>query len=404
MPNFISRLFKKQEERAYLEDYIDPIHGTLQYNTFSNYTQSKALKVSTVYRCVNLISESIASLPLNPYIYNGNWKVIDYNNSLFNILNIQPNSFMGSNTFKKLMVQHTLMYGNCFIYIDRDVRGNVLSLSILNPSNIEIQFNENNISYYDKSIKATYDKTQIIHILNYTYNGYSGISTLEHAARSLGIAYDSDEHTSTFLKGGGKLSGILRPTQGTISNKEKATQAKTDFINATNPDLGGNGIVVLSNGFEYQPITISPKDSQLLESRQFNVVDVCRYFNVPPTLAFSETGKFSTAEQQQVDFLNNTLTPWIEKIENEFYRKLYLTGEYATTELKFDVENLLRTDYNSKADYYTKMYQIGGYTTNEIREKLNAQFPVSGGDRAFIQVNLQPLDNIISDQKSNLNE
>lgn len=386
--------------------FVDSLLGTLRFTSYSNYTQSKALKISTVYRCVNLISDSIASLPLYPYLYDGNWKKIDYNNSLYNILNIQPNNFIGAFNFKKQIVVNVLLSGNAYVYIERDKQNKILSLTLLNPDAIEIIVENNDIKYKNNTTKSVYDKSQIIHISNYTTDGLRGVSTITYAATSLGIAYDSDQHTSNFFKSGASLSGILRPVAGTSINKVKAAQAKEDFLNTVNTDLGGSSgsIVVLGDGLEYQPISINPKDSQLLESRQFNVIDVCRFFNVPPSLAFSETGKFSTAEQQQLDFVNNTLMPWLEKIENEFYRKLYLSSQYDTTELKFDVENLLRTDLSSKADYFVKMYQIGAYTTNEIRQKINSEFPVAGGNRAFIQVNLQPIDNLISEQKNNITQ
>ena len=353
-----------------------------------------------------MISDSIASLPLIPYTYKdksgniGNWKYINYDDTYYNLLNIQPNGLMSSNTFKKLLVVNMLLKGNGYVLIDRDKLGRVLNLILLNSDYIEPKIINNDLVYYDNYNKKSYDKTQIIHLLNYSTNGILGFSTITYAATTLGISYNSEEHTSNFFKGGASLAGILRPIAGVNINTAKATAAKDAFINALNSDLNGtsNSIVVLDSGLEYQPITISPKDAQLLESRQFNVIDVCRFFGVPPTMAFSETGKFSTAEQQQIDYLNNTITPLLEKIENEFFRKLFLQSEWNYSDLKFDVENLLRTDANTRADYYTKLFRVGGYTVNEIREKLNGGFPVSGGNRAFIEVNVQPTDALISEQ------
>ncbi len=197
------------------------------------------------------------------------------------------------------------------------------------------------------------------------------------------------------------MSGILRPVAGQSMNKTQAANAKQQLINQLNTDFGGasNSIVVISEGLEYQTISVNPKDSQLLESRQFGVLEICRFFNVPPSLAFSETGKFSTAEQQSLDFLNNSLVPLLEKLESEAFRKLFLPSDWSTSELKFDTENIMRLDATTKADYYTKMYQIGALTTNEVREKINAGSPVKGGNRAFNQTNLQPLDNLISENK-----
>lgn len=398
---------KPVEERSF-DEWTNPILGTLSLSSTSSYTSTKAMKLSTVYRCVNLISDSIASLPLLPYTYKDktgtitNWKYVNYDDTYYNLLNVQPNFLMGSNTFKKLLIVNMLLKGNAYVLVDRDKTGRVLNLILLSSDYIEAKIEKNDLVYYDSYNKRTFDKSQIIHLINYTTNGINGVSTITHAATTLGISYNSEEHTSNFFKGGASLAGILRPIAGVNINTAKATAAKEAFINALNIDLNGtsNSIVVLDSGLEYQPITISPKDSQLLESRQFNVIDVCRFFGVPPTMAFSETGKFSTAEQQQLDYLNNTLTPLIEKIENEFFRKLYLPSEWAFSDLKFDVENLLRSDANTRADYYTKLFRVGGYTVNEIREKLNAGFPVSGGNRAFIDNNVQPTDALIAEQNN----
>jgi len=403
MANIFKRIFTnnkevKEEKRDFVE-WTNPIYGTLNFSTFASYTQSKALKLSTVYRCVNLISDSIASLPLNPYTYKENWKYINYDTSLYNILNVQPNPFQSKFIFMKMVITSMLLKGNAYIYIDRKKNGQVISLTLMNADNIQIVPEENDIKYKDIITNKTYDKSQIIHILNYSINGLEGISTLTYAFTSLEIAYNTDQHSSNFFKSGASLAGILRPIAGVNISSEKAKAAKQNFITALNSELGGSSgsIVVLDSGLEYQPITVSPKDSQMIENKQFNVIDICRFFNVPPSLAFSETGKFSTAEQQQIDYLNSCLLPIIEKLENEFFRKLYLPSEWYTSDLKFDVENLIRLDATTKADMMVKLHSVGGMTTNEIRERLNAGFPVVGGNRAFIQTNLQPVDNLVVD-------
>lgn len=407
MANIFQRIFKSKkqvEEKRDFTDWVNPIYGTLNFNTFAAYTQSKSLKLSTVYRCVNLISDSIASLPFNPYKYKENWKYINYDGTLYNILNVQPNPYQSKFTFMKMVVLSMLLKGNSYIYIERVKTGEITSLSLLNADNIELRLIDNDIKYYDLITQKVYDKSQIIHILNYSNDGLLGVSTLTYAATSLEIAYNTDQHSSNFFKSGANLAGILRPLPGVNISETKAKNAKTNFITALNSELGGvsGSIVVLDSGLEYQPITISPKDSQLIESKQFNVIDICRFFNVPPSLAFSETGKFSTAEQQGLDYLNNCLLPLIEKFENEFFRKLYLPSEWNTSDLKFDVENLVRLDAVTKADMLVKLHSVGGYTTNEVREKLNAPFPVTGGNRAFIQTNLQAVDNLIAEQNNQI--
>ncbi len=389
-----------------LDNWIDPVLGVLRMRSTSSYKAEKATKLSTVYRCINLLSDSIASLPIIPYTIKLNWKYVDNDSGLNDLLNIQPNAYTSSFMFKKMIIVNMLTKGNAYILITRIKTGKITSLTLLNSDFIFVDIQNNDIKYIDTSTGAEYDKSQIIHILNYTTDGITGVSTITYASDSLGIAYNSESHASNFWKSGGNMSGILRPVQGGGMNPAQAKRAKQDLISQLNSDLGGssNSVVVLGDGLEYQTISVNPKDSQLLESRQFNVLEICRFFNVPPALAFSESGKFSTAEQQGLDFLNNSLTPIIEKIESEMFRKLYLPSEWRSSELKCDTENLMRLDATSRADYYSKMFQIGGLTTNEIRYKTDAPYPVTGGNRSFVPVNVQPSDNLISEQPKPTNQ
>ena len=412
------RLFNRKksipETETRSDDFQNPIIGTLNYGTFSSYNQTKSLKLSTVYRCVNLISDSIAALPLLPFTFREKWKHIDYTNPLYNVLNVEPNSIMSAYTFKKLMVLNVLNKGNSYILINRQKSGPVISLTLLNSDYIQVLVNGNplvsttditellatstaiNITYQNILSQKVYDKSQIIHITNYPdTNGIKGISTLAYAATVLGIAFHTDNHSNNFFKGGANLGGILRPVAGVTLLKGAAIKAKQAFINALNPVLGGTsgGVVALDSGLEYQPIAINPKDSQMIENKAFNVLEICRFYGVPPSLAFSEGGKFNTAEQQSLDFMNNGLLPVIEKIENEMFRKLYLPSEWSTNELRFDVENLIRLDATTKAAVAVSLHSVGVKTTNEIRATYNSEFPVKGGNEAFISTNLQKLSN-----------
>lgn len=400
----------KDEKRSTLADYneafwTNSLAGTINYNSLSNYQESKALKLSTVFRCINLISDSIASLPCLPYYYKENWKYVDYENNIYNLLNIAPNNLMGAFTFKKMLIINMLLKGNSYVYVKRRKDLSIESLSLLNSDLIEVIIENGQKKYRVLGTDTIYQDGDIIHILNYTSTGLLGVSTLNYAANALGIAYDSETHAANFFRGGGNLNGILKPVAGVNLRPDKALKAKQDFISALSTDttIGGTsgGIVVLDSGLEFQTISVNPKDAQLLESRQFSVIDICRFFNVPPSMAFDQNGKYATSEQQGLDFLNNCLMPIIEKLENELFRKLYDSIEWDANDLKFDVENLLRADATSRADYYVKLHSVGGYTSNEIRERLNAPFPLRGGNRGFVQTNLQPIDNLIVEKETN---
>jgi len=393
---------KKVEEgkRNYFEEDINynPIQGVLKYITGSAYTPTKAMKLSAVYRCVDLISNSISSMPMLPYIYKGDWKSLDNTNNLYNLLNVQPNSLMSRNTFFKQIIVNLLLNGNAYIVIDRDLQGVVQNLYLVNSNMVVVTVTNNEIFYTIGN--NIYDSSMIIHIINNSYDGIHGLSTISYASETLNMSWAENTHSANFYKNGG-IAGILAPIAGVQMNDTKAKAAKTAWQNQSTID-GSNSIIVLDSGLQYQPITVSNKDAMVIESKQLTVKDIARFFGVPSSLLFIDS-KYSTSEQESIAYLNS-LNPLIEKIENEFFRKLYLPHQWDLNDLKFDIENLYKTDLVARADYYTKMFAIGGYTVNEIREKLNSKFPATGGNRVFINVQVQPLDNLISEQNINNNQ
>jgi HK97 family phage portal protein len=235
----------------------------------------------------------------------------------------------------------------------------------------------------------------MLHILNFSYDGITGISTLSHAKQTLGLATDSENHAQGFFKGGANLAGILK-VQSTLTAKQK-TDLKSSWQTTFNATNGmPNGVAVLEGNMDFQPITVNPADAQLLETRQFNVIDICRFFGVSPVKAFDLTNSsYSTVEATQLAFLTDTLAPLLEKLELEFERKLYKPSERAHIEVKFDTSALLRADKTSLAEYYNKLFQIGVVTINEVRKALDLP-AIDNGDKSFVQVNVMTLDNAVN--------
>lgn len=156
-----------------------------------------------------------------------------------------------------------------------------------------------------------------------------------------------------------------------------------------------NGIAVLEGNMKYQPITVSPKDSQLLESRQFNVVDICRFFSVSPVKAFDlSKSSYSTVEATQLQYLTDTALAVITKIEQEINRKVFLRSERGRIIAEFDTSAILRTDKAAQAAYWKDMFYVGAASPNEIRRENNLS-RVDNGDKVFVPVNTQTLDNAL---------
>lgn len=396
----INRNNNKQETRSF-----ETLIGSVNYSTYSTYITDKALTLSAVNRACNLLSDGIASLNLKTYLIdNEGFKTEFRQSNLYNLLTIEPNSKMGKYTMFKNLITSVLLTGNGYILINRDKKGNVLSLDLIDSSLVSIELLGNEIKYKITGYNTLIDSSNMIHIINYpSANGLYGISTIEHASNVLKICYDTQQHSQGFLRNGASMSGFL--TTNASLKPETKEQIKKEFSSTVNPEFGTpNGITILSNGeFKFQPITINPKDAQMLENQVFNVIEVARFFNVNPALLFdSSNSQSGTIENIQLSFLNTSLLPIIEKLENEFTRKLLKPSERQSIELRFDLSNLLRLDSASKASFYSQMFNLGVFSTNDICRlenlpKVNGE----GANKHFTQVNLQPLENLFADQKNN---
>ena len=366
--------------------------GALMFGGGGSYTQDKAMLLSTVYRCVNLISDSVAQLPFEPYRVDAKgYKKKYQTHPSYHVLNCEPNQRMTRYTFIKLLISSMLLRGNGYAYIVREANGDVKELIYLPSELVTIippkyiyQPVKYNVTGFDFEVEAK----DMIHLLNYTYDGVVGISTLSFARDTLELSSNSEEHARNFFGGGCNVGGILT-VQASLNSKQKE-DIKSSWNSAFSANSGQtNGLAVLEGNMNYQPISVNSKDAQLLETRQFNVTDICRFFNVSPVMAFDLShSSYSTVEATNISFLSTTLQPVLSKIELEFKRKLF--REHSDIDIKFDVAEILRTDKSSQSDYYQKMILNGVMSINEVRKELNL-IPVEGGDINFISANLLSL-------------
>lgn len=395
---FESRNRKKQEERKAGYGGI----GALLFGGGSSYTQDKAMLLSTVYRCVNLIADSVAQLPFEPYqVDSKGYKKKYQKHPAYHVLNCEPNARMTRFTFIKLLISSMLLRGNGYAYIVREANGDVRELIYLPSEYVTIippKYIYEPVSYKVTGFDFDVPSKDMIHLLNYSYDGVTGISTLSFARDTLELASNSEEHARNFFGGGCNVGGILT-VQASLNSKQK-DDIKSSWNKAFSSNTGqSNGLAVLEGNMNYQPISVNSKDAQLLETRQFNVTDICRFFNVSPVMAFDLShSSYSTVEATNISFLSTTLQPILSKIELEFKRKLF--KEHGDIDIKFDVAEILRTDKTSQSDYYQKMILNGVMSVNEVRKELNL-IPVEGGDVNFIAANLLSLTACASNVPAN---
>ena len=362
----------------------------LQYGGYSTYKTSLALNLSAVYRCVEVITNGVASLPVKLYRVDEKGYKHEVKDDLSYVLSTKPNKKMNAFTFYKLLVKDILMAGNAYALIMR-TNGKVTGLQYVPAGLVSPIDKIDHIEYLVTGIKGVVRQEDIIHLMNFTDNGVFGISVLTHARRTLGIADAGDKSAENFFRSGGCTSGFLK-----FSGPSTGAQ-RQEILSAWNqatggPNNGPNGIAVLPSNIDYTQLSVDPADAQLLESREFSIVEICRFFGLSPWKCFDLThASYNNAEMAELAFLNDTLRPLLTKIEVEFESKLFKPED--NMDIKFDVNELLRTDKKSQAEYLTKMFNLGVLSPNEIRKELDLE-PVDGGDIHCAQVNLTSIKNL----------
>ena len=361
-----------------------------------------SLLLSAVYRSVDVISDAIASQTweyLN-YTDKDGWLSDSFNEVAY-MLNNEPHPAMSRFTMMKTLVAKVLLEGNGYLIIDRKYdMGDPVRLTLVNDI-VKIFQRPDGTLYYEVGNEGNtrkVDGQDMIHILNYTYDGIIGVSTLRHAYNTLNLATASDSTATGFFNSGANMAGILQ-TEGKLT-KEKAQGIKDSWAAAFNITSGQpGGLAVMESGLTFIPVTINPKDAQMLETRQFNVVEICRFFGVHPSKVFDNANlTYSNIESFQLGFLTDTISPWDAKIEAEFNRTLLRPGKRLKTKLNLNIDDLLRANMDSTANYVSKMFQCGQYTVNEVRAKIGHP-KVKGGDKCYVPMNLIPVDTPITQNK-----
>ena len=390
---FLDRILRRSPDTVEPEQRKEEenIFGlALNYNGWSTYKTSQSLALSAVYRCVEVITNGVASLPVKLYRTDERGFKYEMNNNLSFILSKKPTGKINAFTFYKLIVKDILLQGNAYALILRE-KGEIVGLQYVQAGLVSPIDKIDRIEYLVTGIKGVVRQEDILHFMNYTDNGVFGISVLTHARRTLGIADYGENASENFYKSGGCTTGFLK-FDGPSSGKQRE-----EILSAWNQATGGvrnqpNGIPVLPANVNYTQLSVDPADAQLLESRQFSVVEICRFFGVSPTKCFDLThASYNNSEMAELAFLNDTLRPLLTKIEMEMETKLFKPED--KYDIKFDVSELLRTDKKSQAEYFTKLFNLGVLSPNDIRKELDME-EIEGGDIHCAQVNLTSIKNL----------
>lgn len=401
----INKLFKsrdhpKIDNRTVGSSYSFYMGGS---SAGKNVNERSAMQMTAVYSCVRILAEAVAGLPLHLYRYKedgGKERAID--NNLYHLLHDEPNKEMSSFIFRETLITHLLLWGNAYAQIIRNGKGEVVALYPLMPNKMQVDRDENGELYYIYTRSSDEAKTMegvtvyltprdVLHIPGLGFDGLVGYSPIAMAKNAIGLAIATEEYGAKFFANGAAPSGVLEHP-GTIKDPSRLREN-------WNSTFGGSAnsgkVAVLEEGMKYTPISISPEQAQFLETRKFQIDEIARIFRVPPHMVGDlEKSSFSNIEQQSLEFVKYTLDPWVIRWEQSLSRALLNEDEKRKYFFKFNLEGLLRGDYESRMSGYAVARQNGWMSANDIRELENMdKIPAEdGGDLYLINGNMLPLN------------
>jgi HK97 family phage portal protein len=361
-----------------------------------------AMQTTAVYACVRILSEAIAGLPLHLYRYRsdgGKEKIPSH--PLYYLLHDEPNPEMTSFVFRETLMGHLLIWGNAYAQILRNGRGQAVALYPLLPSKMEVSRSVSGAMVYTyyrdadesginpKGGYITLRSDEILHIPGLGFDGLIGYSPIAMAKNAIGMSLATEEYGASFFANGANPGGVLEHP-GVVKDPDRlreSWQAQFSGVNA-------HKVAVLEEGLKFQQMSIPPEQAQFLETRKFQINEIARIFRVPPHMVGDlEKSSFSNIEQQSLEFVKYTLDPWVVRWEQALQQSLLMPSEKSSLFIKFNLDGLLRGDYQSRMTGYATGRQNGWLSANDIREleNMNRISPEEGGDLYLINGNMTKL-------------
>ncbi len=368
---------------------LEWLDGAVANDSGVRVTQTSAMNLSAVYRSVDLVSSVAGALPLIPYAA-GTKEPAEAP------LLEAPHPELTPYEFWKLTYVHRLLWGNHVSRKQTDRLGRPQWLEPLEPWRVQIvqvpvtaRNPAGKVFIVDGDQGHPLLPHEVLHIPGMSYDGVQGISVIRNAAQSLGLAMAAEKYGARFFGKGSLLSGILQ-TEQRLERKD-AEALKRRWQEKMSGIEHAHDVAVLDAGAKFQPLTMPHDDAQFLESRQFQVEEIARWFGVPPFLlmATEKSTSWGTGlEQQTLAWLNYSLHPtWLAPTEQRVTR---LTGQ--GVEVRYKVRELLRGDSEARSNFYRTMRELGVFNSDDIRSEEDLPPLPDGAGREYWQpVNMAPL-------------
>lgn len=352
-----------------------------------------AMQTTAVYSCVRILAETVASLPLHTFKHTEGGKEKATEHSIYHLLADEPNPEMTSFVFRETLMGHLLLWGNAYAQIIRNGRGNVIALYPLMPDRMTVDRADSGEIYYiyNKEGQQYYLRNyEVLHIPGLGFDGLIGYSPIAMAKNAIGMAIATEEYGASFFANGANPGGVLEHP-GVVKDPARVRESWNSVYQGTK---NAHRVAVLEEGMKFQSIGIPPEQAQFLQTRKFQLNEIARIFRIPPHMIGDlDKSSFSNIEQQSLEFVMYTLDPWVVRLEQAIKRALFSESEKKEYFVKFNVDGLLRGDYQSRMNGYAVGRQNGWLSANDIREleNLNRIPDDLGGDLYLVNGNMTKL-------------
>lgn len=356
-------------------------------------TPESAMTLTAAFACMNVLATDTASIPREVYRRLPNdGRESAPEDPRYDLVHTSPDGEISAFAFTRSLMGHALGRGNGYSEIQRKGNGDPYALHLLDPATTFPERKDGKL-IYRLANGRTLPARDVLHVAGLGYDGLIGYSPVAMARQAIGLGLAAESFGATFFGNGSRPSGILKVPQ------KLSKDARDNLRNSWEDIHGGpyrsNRLAILEQGADWVKQSVDPEDAQFLATRQFQVLEVCRIYRVPPNkVADLSQSHLANLEQENLEYLMFSLMGWLTCIEQEYNLKLFTPTQRRTLFIAHDLNALLRADMTARSSFYEKMRNMGVFSTNTIlrRENMNPIPAADGGDRLFISTNLTPLD------------
>lgn len=377
---------------ATLEDWFGLEGGGIT-STGLRVNTNTAITLSAVWRAVSIYSSLIASLPIQLFKRTDNKTEQIKEHSGLDLMAVKPNEVMTAFTFKETLQTYPLTWGNGYAYIWMS-NGTPKELQLLKPSDVSVKSTNGRDIFYDVTgFRNNIPARNMLHMKGMSFDGFVGKSPIGVASESMGGGLALQQFANKFFANGANSSGLLMHP-GVLGDQGKKN-LRAAFKRDNQGLKNASGVMILEEGMKFQPLTIPPETAQFLQSRQFSVLEIARWYGLPPHLLMDNSkATYANTELQGIEFLVYSLRSWLKRWESEMDLKLLTTSQQRDHFFKFNINALLRGDSAARAVFYRTMLDMGVFNINEVRRLENMNGIGKAGEKHLVQLARTDLEKI----------